>query len=150
VIDRLLMARVAILPTDRPAVVWSTAVDPVVMLFGVLRPGTVTLASGQVALSARRVATDRLVVDAPGGWMPGPVDRMMRTEPFEVGDRATSGGLEVTVLAITPDGRPSTVEVRGDLEGRAWYAERDGRLGPVALPAVGATIELPAPGMPRG
>lgn len=147
-VDRLLMDRVEALPEDRPAVILSTAVEPVVMLFGALKPGTVTLAAGQAPLSLRRTAEDTLAVRSPTGWMPGALDRMMRVEPFAVGETATTSDLAVRVTELTADGRPAAVEVRGDLAARAWFAEREGRLGPVDLPGVGGTLDLPAPGMP--
>ncbi|MBL9102624.1 MAG: hypothetical protein JNL82_16885 [Myxococcales bacterium] len=113
--------------------------------------GVHVLYAGSGALTLERTDARALVLRPAGGWSAAPGDRTFRAadRPMHVGDRAALPGVVITVLAVADDGRPQAVELRGDdpLDAGAlvWLAWTDGAPAPLALPAVGASRELPPP-----
>lgn len=67
-----------------------------------------------------------------------------RTDPFAVGDRLRLEGLTIETLEIDDDAHPTRVSFRfeRDPEEHRWFTWAEGRLIPVALPAVGHSIQF--------
>ncbi len=100
-------------------------------------------------LRITRLDDHRLSVEAPLGSFLLPGERLCRISPFHVGDVARTRLATVTVTSVWPDGAPRVwvVDLPWDLEDdRLVWREADG-LGsvPWTPPAVGETVEVPAP-----
>lgn len=118
-------------------------------------PRRVTLLSSMaVGSTVERVDARTLAIQADGGFLGHTMDRMFRGEgaTFQVGQVLTTPDLEVTVQALTPDGRPAAVHVRfaAPLVGGAYrfVAVVDGELVEWSPPPVGGSLRLEA-SLPR-
>ena len=113
--------------------------------------GTRILSTGFGPTSVRRVDAATLRVSPAGGYFASELHRLMRSpsRPFRVGDVIALSDMRATVVALTDDGRPRTVEFRfaTPLEsvGRRWMRGAGMGLAPWAPPQVGATVVVPAP-----
>jgi hypothetical protein len=118
---------------------------------GIERPHRLRgLVNGYTGVSVSRPSDRSLVVSPGGGLMASPAEMMLRnpvTRPFAIGDRVELDGMAVTVLALTPDGRPATMRFDFDApldDPRfVWLAWDQTRYVPFVPPAIGAEVELP-------
>jgi hypothetical protein len=78
-------------------------------------------------------------------------ERVYRDSPMREGDAVRAGGLSARVLAVD-GGMPTRVafRVEGGLGGTCFLAWHDGKLGRVATPEVGVTVEVPYEQGPMG
>jgi hypothetical protein len=90
-----------------------------------------------------------LIVEAGGGWLQMPIDRLMRRADaeFERGQRIRTTLFDAEIRNVSPDGRPTIVafEFRQPLDSSThrWVAWRDGRLEHYSPPAPGDASRLP-------
>lgn len=101
--------------------------------------------AGAVELERRDPST--LDVRPSGGWLAAPGDRIFRAgRPMHAGQAIALPGIDVTILEVTPDGRPATIRVHSDAPldtgGLRWMAWVDGAPTTIDLPAVGASRTL--------
>jgi hypothetical protein len=124
---------------------------------GLLRPGLGLpaparvrgLATGLGPVRLTRPDAQSLVVTPGGGYLNG-YDSVFRgsDHPLALGQVVDLGDMTVTLLTLTPDGRPASVVFRFvvPLEDAslAWFRWSAGLYVPFTPPAVGVTVELPA------
>ena len=71
-----------------------------------------------------------------------------RDIPFTVGDHVDLDDIAITIRAVTADARPAEVEYRFsvglDDPSLRWLVWQHGAYRPFRVPAVGASLELPA------
>jgi hypothetical protein len=107
------------------------------------------LSSGPERVTIERSAPAALVLGWEDGLLSEEYTRLFRSlrAPMREGDRVELEGLVVTILDVTPDGRPRRAEFRFDEQldsGRfIAYAWRDGTFARLLLPEVGGRVELP-------
>ena len=95
---------------------------------------------GPVALERRDPSG--LVLRPAGGWMAAPGDRIFRDgRPMRAGEVIALPEFSVTILEVTPDGRPAAVLVH-DAGAARWMAWTDGGPTPLELPRVGESRTL--------
>lgn len=110
---------------------------------------TVVLSTGLGAVAVARIDDRTLELAPEGGFLTDPMSIALRGPafPFAVGDQVALAGLRVTIASMK-DGRPATVRFRFDAPlddpTRRWVAWQGGGFARVGLPAVGATITIPA------
>lgn len=113
--------------------------------------GTRILSTGFGPTSVSRPDAVTLRVSPQGGFFAGEMQRLMRSpsQPFHVNDVVELSDMRATVVALTDDGRPRTVEFRfaTPLEsvGRRWMRGEGMGLVPWTPPPVGETVVVPAP-----
>lgn len=95
-----------------------------------------------------------LEVHPRNGYLSSPIDTLFRSprDRFQPGERIELTGVEITVIDVTPDGRPAAARFhfKVPLEDPSliWLQWRDGTFVPFSPPPVGSTVILPAP-IPR-
>ncbi len=108
------------------------------------------LHAGQAPLTVTRSAVDCLDLSPTGGWFQSPFELLFwsHTNPFVVGQSIPYQGMEVTVLDVSEDGRPTSVRFcfgqdleDADMELLIW---RGKDLGPFTPPAIGQSLSLEA------
>ena len=109
-----------------------------------------SLYTGPGAVEVVRDGVDSLLLRALGGFLPTEPERMLRSlkRPFAVGQQVVLDGMTATVVSVLPDGRPESVRFVFDrpLEDPSmrWVTWSETRFVAVALPPVGARLQLPA------
>lgn len=113
--------------------------------------GTRILSTGFGATSVTRVDDVTLRVSPAGGFFASEMHRLMRSpsQRFHLNDVIALSDLRATVVALTDDGRPRTVEFRFatplESAGRRWMRGAGMGLVPWTPPPIGATVVVPAP-----
>jgi hypothetical protein len=108
------------------------------------------LGSGTQEITLVREDERTLRVAQQGGFLPHVSERMLRSaaRPMHVGERVLLSGMEVEVLALTPDQRPAEARMRFavPLEDPSLYWAKWGGKAyvPFAPPPVGERVTLPA------
>jgi hypothetical protein len=111
---------------------------------------SLVLSAGIGRVAVTRVDERTVELRPEGGFLTDPISIALRGPgfPYRAGERVTLTGLDVTVGAVTPDGRPLAARFRFDraLEDGAlrWVVWGAGGFEPFALPAPGATVTVPA------
>jgi hypothetical protein len=114
------------------------------------RPRAVgTLYAGSSALELTRSDERTLELAAAQGWGAHPKERMFtapRSMP-KLAEQRRIGPMQVTVLALTPSGRPARVRFQFDTPLTAanlhWLVWQDKHAVPWTVPAIGAHVSLP-------
>jgi hypothetical protein len=113
-------------------------------------PPTRWLATGTSAVAVTRVDDRTLRVAPEGGFIPFMSERMLRRldRPFTRDQRIQLDGVDITITAVTPDGRPAEILARfaKPLENPTlhWAAWHGHGFAPWTPPPVGASVVLPA------
>jgi hypothetical protein len=108
-----------------------------------------TLSAGPEQVTAYRTASDTLTLDIPGGMLKGPLTTLFRDSRLRmtVSEQVVLQGLEITVLAITHDGRARRVAFRFDESIDSprflFYIWAHNTLVPFTPPPVGRSVALP-------
>jgi hypothetical protein len=107
------------------------------------------LHSGLAEVRVHRDGARSIEVDASRGWMPGPLDRTLRAEPFHPGEKVDLERMSARVESVLPDGRADAVRFSFpvELEDRSLAFLTWGSHGLEAFspPPVGATTTLSPP-----
>lgn len=125
---------------------------------GVIRPahglsapaGVRYLGAGLTALTLTRSDARTLIAEPEGGFITG-FDAVFRGagHPLALGEVVRLTGVRIEILALTADGRPARVAFRFEAPLEAgrqqWLAWQAGRFVPFSVPAIGATVRVPAP-----
>ena len=107
------------------------------------------LAPAIPSVVVRRLDERTLAIRPGNGYLDWVVDRVFRTErrPMSLGERVHLPGMDVEVIALTPDGRPAEATFRFDvpLESSSllWLCYRRARFEPFTPPMVGQEVEIP-------
>jgi hypothetical protein len=113
--------------------------------------GTRILSTSFGPSSVTRTDETTLRVSPEGGFLASELHQLMRapSRPFRVHDVVALSDMRATVVALTDDGRPATVEFHfaTPLEsvGRRWMRGQGMALVPWTPPAIGETVVVPAP-----
>ncbi len=113
--------------------------------------GTRILSTGFGPSRVTRTDAVTLRVSPEGGFLASELQQLMRapSRPFRVHDVVALSDMRATVVALSEDGRPETVEFRFatplETRGRRWMRGQGASLVPWAPPAVGETVIVPAP-----
>ena len=108
------------------------------------------LAMATTELSIERVDAYTLRLSPRAGFLLDPVSKLLWSEhrPFQVGERIVQGDMTVTILRVTPDRRPLSIEARFaqplDDPRYLWVEWRDTHSVRFEPPATGTRVELPA------
>ncbi len=95
-----------------------------------------------------RPDANTLVVRPEPGFLAGRLDRLFRGEwrPFARGDEIVLTGMTVTIIEVTPDGRPAEARFRFSVAledpSLRWICWKDDRFQPFTLPAIGERVTL--------
>lgn len=106
------------------------------------------LAPGFDPLTIHRPDAHTLIIRPDHGFMAWMFESLLRRSDraLGLGDVVSLNGLDVTVTALSSDGRPAEAAFRFDvpLESNVlrWYAWRNGGFEPFSPPPIGATIRL--------
>ncbi len=112
--------------------------------------GTRILSTGPGPTTVTRADPATLRVRPDGGFLAGEMQRLMRspTRPFRRGEVIALSDMRATVVSVTPDGRPDTVDFRFatplEAPGRRWMRGRGLGLIPWRPPAAGETVVVPS------
>lgn len=113
--------------------------------------GTRILSTGFGPTTVSRTDAATLRVSPAGGFLASELHQLMRapSRRFHLHDTVDLSDLRATVVALTDDGRPRTVEFRFatplESAGRRWMRGAGMGLVPWTPPAVGETVVVPAP-----
>lgn len=108
------------------------------------------LYSGTNDMTVERVGEGSLVLRPEGGYFTTPwtrIFRMTAADPIAAGDTFALEGLQISVIAVTPEGAP--LEVRFDFDmpledpSLHFVTWQNGAYVPFAVPAIGATVQVP-------
>lgn len=109
-----------------------------------------TLYSGIDESVARRVDDRTIIMRVDKGWLPKPwaiLFRRMPDSPIDVGYTITLGDMEVEVLKVNDEKRPSEVKFTfaKNLEDQSlhWYVWQNGKYASVGAPRMGEQIVTP-------
>jgi hypothetical protein len=108
------------------------------------------LAMATTQLSIERPDAYTLRLSPRAGFLLDPVSKLLWSEhrPFHVGEQIVQGDMTVTILHVTPDRRPLSIEARFahslDDPRYLWVEWRDTHSVRFEPPATGTHIELPA------
>ena len=111
-----------------------------------------TLAPAIPHVTIRRLDDRTLEIRPAEGYLKFVLDRIFRSERRELalGERVKLTGMTVTIIALTPDGRPDEATFRFDepLESPSlvWLCFRGDGYEPFTPPAVGQEVEIPFDG----
>ncbi len=109
------------------------------------------LSFGPVPLRITREDERTLLIDYVSGIMPTPLTELYRNAnlPMHRGERVVLSGLTIAILELTPDGRASrarfSFERSLDDPALRWFTWRERGYVAFRPPAVGQSVELPAP-----
>lgn len=115
---------------------------------GIPKPKALVLGLTLSDVSVQRIDDRTLRLRATNGFLDSPIHRLTRglDRPFHVGDVIEPTGMTVTVMDVTPDARPQTVEFRFStpLESEPWIWMRGKGMAAYEWkpPAVGETVLL--------
>ncbi len=106
------------------------------------------LYAGAEPLEVERIDDRTLELRPASGWMASPIDRVARSldRPFRAGERVSLSAMEIEVLEVAGDGRPTRVrfELDRDLDQIGWVAWGEAGPEPWHPPAVGQRATLTA------
>ena len=125
-----------------------TAYLPVIRsLEGTPFPRRTTLLASQFEDNeVTRVNARTLLIRPTHGFLAQDGDRLLRSleRPFRAGERVRRDDFEVTLMELTPDGRPAACQFVFDVDlddaQLRWFAWVDGEIEPFAVPRVGETV----------
>ncbi|HVU01830.1 MAG TPA: hypothetical protein VHE30_08760 [Polyangiaceae bacterium] len=144
---------------NRTVIFWNPPADPFASYIPVTRaarhvtrPKTLRwVATGETAVHVTRVDARTVLVKPDRGYLLLPSEKLFRNtarHPFTVGQVIQVPEMQVTIRAVTSDGRPETAEIRFDhpLEdpGYLFMAWIGGGYTPFPAPALGSEMTIPA------
>ncbi len=103
------------------------------------------LYAGPAALDVTRVDEHTLQLEPVNGFITSNAERMLRSRPFQRGDRVELGALTLEVTKVTPDGRPLVLvaQLASSFEQVTWVSWRDGEgYVPFEPPAPGQKVRI--------